>query len=325
MSRSGERSQVDPIRFTKMHGAGNDFVVIDNRDAAWTPSAEAVARLCCRRFGIGADGLLLLETDSRDAFSMRYFNADGGEAEMCGNGARCIARFAHRVGAAGRGMVFRSKAGRHWAEVEGERVRVGLTEPRGIREGVRAEAEGRAFEGIALDTGVPHFVVFVEDLERFDVDRFGRALRWHDAFAPAGVNVDFVRVTGESSIAVRTYERGVEGETLACGTGVTASAIAAHLARAVAPPVRVLTAGGVELGVAWKAMRSSSTTESCRTTRPAGGERHVRGTFGRAGDADARGARGRGRVGPGDRALSGRRRGRFGAGREHGRRGDAHA
>jgi len=245
-------SDVEPIRFTKMHGAGNDFIVIDNRHGVFSAGPETIERLCHRRFAIGADGLLLLEPAAGADFSMRYFNADGGEAEMCGNGARCIARFAYRIGASGRRMTFRSKAGLHRAEIVGERVRVGLTDPTDIRPDVCVDAGGAAVAGLHLNTGVPHFVTFVEDLAGLDVEGLGRTLRHHEAFRSAGANVDFVRVTGPSTIAVRTYERGVEAETLACGTGVTASALAAHLARGLEPPVRVLTAGGVELAGSWK-------------------------------------------------------------------------
>ena len=239
------------IRFTKMHGAGNDFILADNRRGDFPADAGTIRRLCHRRFAIGADGLLLLEAAEGADFSMRYFNADGGEAEMCGNGARCIARFAHRIGAAGRRMTFRSRSGLHRAEVHGEKVRVVLTEPSEIRPGLTLQVGERTIHGMHINTGVPHFVTFVEDLGAVPLESLGPALRHHEALRPAGANVDFVRIEGPQRIAVRTYERGVEAETLACGTGVTASAIAAHLARGVPAPVRVLTAGGVELGVSW--------------------------------------------------------------------------
>jgi diaminopimelate epimerase len=242
---------VTEFRFTKMHGAGNDFILVDNRGGGFAAGEETIRMFCHRRFAVGADGLLLLEAAADADFSMRYYNADGGEAEMCGNGARCIARFAHRIGAAGRHMTFRSRTGLHRAEVIEDRVRVGLTEPRDIRIGLSLPVGDASVEGLHINTGVPHFVTFVEDLAAVPLDPLGRALRHHERLQPAGANVDFVRMEGPGRIAVRTYERGVEAETLACGTGVTASAIAAHLVRGMASPVRVRTAGGVELGVSW--------------------------------------------------------------------------
>jgi diaminopimelate epimerase len=240
------------VRFTKMHGAGNDFIVADNRRGDFPADAASIAGLCRRRFSVGADGLLLLEPAPDADFAMRYFNADGGEAEMCGNGARCIARFAWRIGAAGRRMAFRSRSGLHRAEIVGDCVRVSLSPPADIRSGLRLGVGGATVEVLHVNTGVPHVVTFVRDLEAVDVAGLGRALRRHQDLRPAGANVDFVRLDGPGRISVRTYERGVEGETLACGTGVTASALAAHLVEGMEPPVKVLTAGGAELGVSWR-------------------------------------------------------------------------
>lgn len=238
------------IEFGKYEGAGNDFVIIDNREKRFEPQPALVAALCDRRFGIGADGLMLLEEERGADFRMRYFNSDGPEATMCGNGGRCIALFAFHVGAAGERMSFVAVDGPHRAEVlscggDAGRIALGMTEPHGL-----AEAEGGWF----VDTGSPHYVRFVEDTERVDVRGEGRRIRHLPAFAgTGGVNVNFVEVTGEGRLKVRTYERGVEDETLACGTGAVAVAVAAS--RAQFPQVRnfdVQARGGL-LNVAFAA------------------------------------------------------------------------
>jgi diaminopimelate epimerase len=234
------------IEFGKYEGAGNDFVIIDNREKRFEPQPALVAALCDRRFGIGADGLMLLEEERGADFRMRYFNSDGPEATMCGNGGRCIALFAFHVGAAGERMSFVAVDGPHRAEVlscggDAGRIALGMTEPHGL-----AEAEGGWF----VDTGSPHYVRFVEDTERVDVRGEGRRIRHLPAFAgTGGVNVNFVEVTGEGRLKVRTYERGVEDETLACGTGAVAAS------RARFPQVRnfdVQARGGL-LNVAFAA------------------------------------------------------------------------
>jgi diaminopimelate epimerase len=245
------------LDFTKMSGAGNDFVVLDARDGigaqilAGDPHAF-VRDVCHRRFGVGADGVLAVDraTDARAAdFRMRYFNADGGEAEMCGNGARCLGRFAldRGLGAGGR-VRFETIAGPHAAERAGEEIRVAMLPPRALRRDVRVRADGRDVTGFSLDTGVPHYVAFVDDVSAVDVVTLGRALRRHESFAPAGTNVDFVQRT-TAGLRVRTYERGVEDETLACGTGLTASAIAGALAFDLPAPVTLRAESGQDLRV----------------------------------------------------------------------------
>ncbi len=238
----------EKIRFLKMSGAGNDFVVIDNRAGIVPePATTFAARVCARQAAIGADGLLLLEKSPRKDFRMRYFNTDGSEAEMCANGARCIARFAVLVGAVGRSMDFENLAGDfHAALTEDSRVRLDMTEPHSMRLDVEVEAQGRKLKVHSLNTGVPHIVVPWEDLNDAPVRDLGRALRHHEAFAPKGTNVNFVRVTGPKAIQVRTYERGVEDETLACGTGSVASAILmARLGRVQSPVAVTVRSGSV--------------------------------------------------------------------------------
>lgn len=219
------------ITFSKYDGAGNDFVVIDNRNIAVTLSAEQIALLCHRRRGVGADGLLLLcKAEGDYDFAMRYYNSDGYPADMCGNGGRCIAAFAHRLGLGtmveGRPRLrFVADDGPHLAEVVmwDKESRLGIVSL-GMRE-VEAAGVVRCMEGWLLNTGVPHYVQRVEDLEHYDVVGEGRRLRHMPELGPGGANVNFVEDLPDGRLMVRTYERGVEDETWACGTGVTACAI----------------------------------------------------------------------------------------------------
>jgi diaminopimelate epimerase len=242
------------IPFLKMHGAANDFVVVDHREPVLPePLAPLVRRLCDRRRGVGADGVLLLERDAGVDFAMRYFNADGHPAEYCGNGARCLARLALDLGLGRGGEVrFRTGAGvqsaRRAPAGGGIDLHFGRVEAPG--ESLRLEAADRTFTGVLLEPGVPHFVVEVAGIGGVPVAEWGAALRRHARFAPAGANVDFVARTAPGRVAMRTFERGVEAETLACGSGAIASALWAA-AGGQGSPVRVLTAGGEELEVAF--------------------------------------------------------------------------
>ncbi len=212
------------MEFTKYEGAGNDFVVIDNREGVFNAAEESVAALCDRRFGIGADGLMLLENDPAAEFRMRYFNADGCESTMCGNGGRCIVLFAHHLGIGGNRKTFMAADGLHSAEiseVSGDRATVSLR----MNDVSDIVAVGN---GYSLDTGSPHYVEVVEDVDGVDVGMAGKSIRWSGDFeAQGGINVDFMEITGGDSLKIRTFERGVEAETLACGTGAVASAIIA--------------------------------------------------------------------------------------------------
>lgn len=236
--------------FWKMSGTGNDFVVIDNRDRkirSVTP--RWVQKLCDRHNGIGADGILFLEKSRRTDFRMVYYNADGSRASLCGNGARCIARFAVLKGAARSRMRFETDSGVVTAEVNQANVRLGLVPPRHYRSDLTIRAEGQTFVVSILDTGVPHAVCLMPSVSKVDVAFYGKSIRFHPAFRPAGVNVNFVQRLDSSTLRVRTYERGVEAETLACGTGATASAIVAALKGLVTSPVSCLTQGGETLQV----------------------------------------------------------------------------
>jgi len=238
------------IKFWKMSGSGNDFVVLDNRRKMLRGSLSALAkRLCFRQEGVGADGLLVLERSRRADFRMLYFNADGSRASMCGNGARCMAWFAHAHKAVGKRFIFETDAYLVHATVKGNLVRISLADAKGYAPQVSIPVGEKAVIGTSLNTGVPHLVVFVANAKNVNVQELGRELRYHHAFAPKGTNVNFVQKLGPRRLAVRTYERGVEGETLACGTGVTASAIAAVLQGKVQNPVQCVTTGGDVLTV----------------------------------------------------------------------------
>jgi diaminopimelate epimerase len=238
-----------------MHGAGNDFVVIDHRAPFLPEPVEPLfARLCDRRRGVGADGVLLLERDPELDFAMRYFNADGRPAEYCGNGARCLALLALELGLGRGGEVrFRTAAGLQRARLgpDGRAIRLAFGRTVAPGEPLEVEAAGRAFAGRLLKPGVPHFVTPVERVEWIPVAEWGTSLRHHPRFGAEGANVDFVARLGPGRLAMRTYERGVEAETLACGSGAIASALWSA-AEGEGSPVRVLTAGGDELEVEFR-------------------------------------------------------------------------
>ena len=241
------------LRFTKMNGAGNDFILFDNRSGDIELDRNQIALLCDRHRGIGADGILLLENPTNRAdFRMRYFNADGGEAEMCGNGARCFARFADKVGGQKEKISFETPAGVISAELKGDLVTLRMTEPSDLRLNVdlSMKAENRAVHFI--NSGVPHVVIPVAKIDDADVRREGAAIRYHKMFSPNGTNVNFIEKRGANRIAIRTYERGVEDETLACGTGIVASALIFAASDKSSSPITVVARGGDELEVGFE-------------------------------------------------------------------------
>ena len=249
------------IEFDKMEGAGNDFILIDNRRGQ-VPS-ESKQRLvvdyCRRSFGVGADGMIFVENDPQYDFAWDFYNSDGSRAEMCGNGARCVARYAAGIGAAGDAMTFRSLAGPIKATLTPRGAKVRLTNvplPAG-RETIIVENE--AIDLWSLNSGVPHAVIQVEDPGAVEVKRLGRLVRRHPHFAPAGTNVNFFSMKGGDRLAIRTYERGVEDETLACGTGSVATSIAAGRFLGVTSPVTVETQGGGELVIHFTLGESEAT------------------------------------------------------------------
>ncbi|MEW6219134.1 MAG: diaminopimelate epimerase [Thermodesulfobacteriota bacterium] len=242
-----------PIPFAKMSGSGNDFILVDHREPCLQEAEMPAfaAAVCRRRFSVGADGLILLEPSPRAAFRWRFFNADGSPAAMCGNGARCAARFAVEKGIARPTHSFETGAGIITAEVLGREVRISLTAPSRFVAERPLLVSGQELRVASIDTGVPHAVHFVSpaDLERVPVADWGRTLRLHPEFAPAGTNANFAAVVSRNDLRLRTYERGVEAETMACGTGAVAAVLCAALAGRVDSPVAVVTTGGERLTI----------------------------------------------------------------------------
>ncbi|MGJ8676812.1 MAG: diaminopimelate epimerase [Akkermansiaceae bacterium] len=243
------------LNFHKMNGAGNDFVVIDNRALNINLSGAQIAALCDRQRGVGADGLLAVEpAESGADFKFRYYNADGGEAEMCGNGARCFGRYtAKLMGAKTEVVTFETIAGTLSATMIGDNVQIAMSEPFDLVMNTDIKIEGLDYPIHFINTGVPHVVVFVDDLESIDVLKYGAELRYHKTYAPAGTNVNFAKVLSDQHIAIRTYERGVEGETLACGTGMTACALIHNLLTHAPSPISVDVKGGETLEIGFEA------------------------------------------------------------------------
>jgi diaminopimelate epimerase len=239
------------IPFAKMSGSGNDFILIDHRIPFLSEDQmKGFARKVCRRkFSIGADGLILIEPSTKANFRWRFFNADGSEAEMCGNGGRCVARFAYVKGIAPAQLKFETRAGIISAQVDGKRVKLEMIKPHSLKIDEKISIEGKELSLSSINTGVPHAVLFLKEIEQIDVLEMGRVIRFHPHYAPSGVNANFVKVEGESRLSVRTYERGVEDETLACGTGVVASALISAIKGLVKSPVSVKTRGGEILTV----------------------------------------------------------------------------
>ena len=254
--QSGE-ALLTRIPFTKTSGAGNDFVIIDDRRGILPEDKAALARvICSRHFGIGADGLLILEESQRASFLMIYYNADGSHGGMCGNGGRCIARYAFLKGIAPAAMRFEALGKTYRAVVEGATVTLHMNDPHSLMHGERLLVNGTMIDGTFIDTGAPHFVIPIDNLESADVQGIGTAVRHHPLFEPEGTNVNFMTAPQGNSISIRTYERGVEEETLACGTGSVACALVASLPGNVGDHVRVRVRSGEELLVRFRKMNS---------------------------------------------------------------------
>lgn len=268
----GSRRKDKPVPFMKLSGSGNDFILIDNRDrlvdARWAP--RLAAKVCAHRMSVGGDGLILIERSRRADFRWRLFNADGSEAEFSGNGARCAARFAYLKRIAPRRMRFETLAGLIEAEmVSGlsghrgrgslEAVKIRFPDPTRLQLHLKVPINGTEWEAHFLDTGVPHCVYLVDDPETVDVVGLGRPTRYHTLFQPAGTNVNFIKVLDPHRIRIRTYERGVEDETLACGTGAIASALIASLVAKAESPVTLIPQSGRTLTVHFSSRGASFT------------------------------------------------------------------
>ena len=242
---------MEQIRFSKVSGAGNDFVIIDNRENIIPEdSANFIEKVCARRVSVGADGMLLVENSDVADFKMRYFNSDGGEVETCGNGARCIARFAYDEKIVpSNEMTFETRAGIYSAQVMTDTVKLRVGAAVDMRLNFPLKLSDGKHTVSFVNSGVPHVVFFVDDLEDIDVVKLGSETRYHDDFKPAGTNANFIKMRSAEALDIRTYERGVEDETLACGTGCIASAIAAAALGKATSPVIAYTRGGYVLKI----------------------------------------------------------------------------
>jgi diaminopimelate epimerase len=239
------------IPFCKMSGSGNDFILIDNRRRILDADnlGDLVPKICTHKVSVGADGVILIENSGRANFRWRFFNSDGSEAEMCGNGGRCAARFAVLKDIAPPRLSFETLAGLIEAEVKGRTVKLQMIKPFGLRLDFTVSIDGTNQTLHFINTGVPHTIEFVEEASAVKVKDRGKIIRFHAHFQPAGTNADFVQVMERGRIKVRTYERGVEDETLACGTGAVASALIAAAKGLVDSPVAVETSGGEILNI----------------------------------------------------------------------------
>jgi len=240
--------------FVKMNGAGNDFVLYDNRSRSVKLTTEQVVRICDRHRGVGADGVIgLIPCDSGKAdWAWEFWNSDGSVAEMCGNGARCFARYIQRMTGGVQETNFETVAGVISAGFRGELVSVNLTAPKDERLNLQVPLASAGETTIhSINTGVPHAVIYVPDADKAMLSTVGPEVRRHTVFGPRGTNVNFVQVLGSNSIRVRTFERGVEGETLACGTGLTAAALISSRVHGFSSPVKVRVQGGDDLEVSF--------------------------------------------------------------------------
>jgi diaminopimelate epimerase len=243
------------IPFTKMSGAGNDFIIIDNRQqiVADADLAGFILKVCRRKLSAGADGLILIEPSATCDFRWRFFNSDGSQADMCGNGARCAARFAYINEIAGATLCFETEAGEISAQIDNDRVKVKMPDPSDLKLSYLLKLSDRSLDISSINTGVPHVVVMVTQIEDVDVVAQGREIRFHQTFAPAGTNANFVYRRKANEIEIRTYERGVEDETLACGTGAIASAIVSACRFKINSPIDVKTRSGEYLRIHFNA------------------------------------------------------------------------
>ncbi len=241
------------LEFFKMSASGNDFIIIDNRDGKvydrFKDLKDFIVKICRRHHSVGADGLILIENSKKHDFRWRFFNADSSEAEMCGNGGRCAARFAYIKGVAKEKMSFETLAGVIKAEVDGKNVKLQLTSPADLKLDYPVALEDKEIFLSSVNTGVPHAVLLADDVDHMPVEELGRLVRYHKAFGEKGTNVDFVQIVDKKKVKIRTYERGVEGETYACGTGAVATGVILKAKGLMESPMNILTKGGEALKV----------------------------------------------------------------------------
>ena len=245
---------MEPITFFKMSGSGNDFIIVDNREKAVKDNdlPSFIQRICRRKISVGADGFILIESSDKADFKWRFFNSDGSKAEMCGNGARCVSRFAYVNGIAGENLSFETEAGVVSGQVKDDRVKVKMPDPVELRLDYSIDLKNGPVTVCSVNTGVPHVVVMNETVEDINVFELGREIRFHEAFTPAGANVNFICQQKEGHLAIRTYERGVENETLACGTGSIAAALIISCKAQWQSPINLVTSSGESLTIYFK-------------------------------------------------------------------------
>ena len=245
---------MEPITFFKMSGSGNDFIIVDNRQKVVKDNdlPDFIHRICRRKMSVGADGFILIEPSNKADFKWRFFNSDGSKAEMCGNGARCAARFAYVTGIAGKNLSFETEAGVISGQVKDDRAKVKMPDPVELRLDFNIELKNGPVTVCSVNTGVPHVVVMSETIEDINVFDLGREIRFHEAFIPAGTNVNFICQQKQGHLAIRTYERGVENETLACGTGSIAAALITSCKAQWQSPINLVTRSGESLTIYFK-------------------------------------------------------------------------
>jgi diaminopimelate epimerase len=245
---------MEPITFFKMSGSGNDFIIVDNREKIVKDDdlPGFIHRICRRKMSVGADGFILIEPSNKADFKWRFFNSDGSKAEMCGNGARCVARFAYVNGIAGENLSFETEAGVVSGQVKNDRAKVKMPDPVELRLDYSIKLKNGPVTVCSVNTGVPHAVVMNETVEDINVFDLGREIRFHEAFAPAGTNVNFICQQKQGHLAIRTYERGVENETLACGTGSIAAALITSCKAKWQSPINLVTLSGESLTIYFK-------------------------------------------------------------------------
>lgn len=242
------------IEFFKASGSGNDFIIIDNRDKVVDEKnlKTFIEKICRRKMSVGADGLILVEHSDSVDFKWQFFNSDGSRPEMCGNGARCVARFAYLNKIAGSKMSFETIAGIVSAEVKNDRVKIKMMDPADLKIDYTLELKNGPLSLSSVNTGVPHVVVVTDSLDDVEVVKLGSEIRFHERYAPSGTNANFICLQKDGTVAIRTYERGVEDETLACGTGAVAAAIVTAFKFEAKSPVKVITKSGGSLYIYYK-------------------------------------------------------------------------
>ena len=242
---------MEPFKFVKMSGSGNDFIIVDNREKIVKNKdlPGLIAQICRRKISVGADGVILIEPSDKADFKWQFFNADGSKAEMCGNGARCAARFAYLNGIAGQSLAFETDAGIISGHVKDDRAKLKMPDPAELRLDYNIELQTGPLTVSSVNTGVPHVVIMKESIDDINVFDLGREIRYHGAFTPAGTNVNFICQKEQGHLMIRTYERGVENETLACGTGSIAAALITSCKTKWQSPIHLQTRSGVSLSI----------------------------------------------------------------------------